>query len=378
MKKFRKAIVALLAMAMVIGCLTVQASAAEGTDNGAYYIVGSMNGWSTSTAPAMTKNGSVYTYEYDLDSAGTVEFKIIENQGADWANVTYTFSNDGNNFSKAAGQPGTVRVTFDVSLLAAEKWWDAAPAVTITGTAFDVQATVADVYNVKGSLADTDWDPATTMGLMSDAGDGTHVVTFADVDAGTYKYKILQDAATYQWANAYISGTADNDGNGTVEVAEDGSSVKFIINTNSKEVTVVVTAPQTGSDSDTGNTGSGSGSDSDAGNTGSGTGSDSDAGNTGSGSDSDAGNTGTGSDSDAGNTGSGSDSDAGNTGSGSDSDAGNTGSGSDTDNNNDNTGNGGTGTDTDTGVSNAVVVACAVVMLAAVVAVIASKKRVTE
>ena len=72
-KIFKKAVAAVAVAAMMIGsvvAMPTEAKAADGVDNGSYYVIGSMNGWSTTTPSEMTKNGTVYTYTWDVTAAG--------------------------------------------------------------------------------------------------------------------------------------------------------------------------------------------------------------------------------------------------------------------------------------------------------------------
>lgn len=233
MKKFRKAIVALLAMVMVLGCLTIPASAADGVDNGAYYVIGTMNGWSTNNPSAMTKNGTVYTYEYDLTVAGAVEFKICERASAnaeDWDDIGYTFKCDGapndGNFAKTADQAGTVIITFDTSKLDKSKWWDASPAVTITGTAFEVEPETA--YYVAGSeaLCGTSFKENDPNNKMTDNGDGTWSKTYTSVATGDYKFKVTDGTWTNSWPGSDYEFTVSTACDVTITFNESTKEVK--------------------------------------------------------------------------------------------------------------------------------------------------------
>ena len=256
MKKFMKkamSIIAGAAMAFTMVVVpSVKAEAAEGSDNGKYYVIGTMNGWSTSEPSAMDKNGTVYTYEYNLDSAGNVEFKIIEQPGNDWNSVGYQVNNNGGNFTKAAGQSGTVKITFDTSLLSVDKWWDGSSAVTISGTAFDVEVVPNDVYYVKGNLATTDWDPSSEAGLMT-ANGNIHSITFEDITKDTeVLYKVLHDPAQFEWTAAYTeaSNGSKTDANGTHTMSVDGDlTISIDCTTN---VVTVTEIPATQDDDTTG------------------------------------------------------------------------------------------------------------------------------
>ena len=114
MKKFRKLIVALLAMTMALGCLTMTASAADYTDGGKLYIVGTIIGtWDKQEA--MTGSNGVYTYELEL-KAGTYEYKFTTT--GDWKGTQIRptgADGEGSNFKYTAEKDGTYVVTVDTS-----------------------------------------------------------------------------------------------------------------------------------------------------------------------------------------------------------------------------------------------------------------------
>lgn len=201
----KKALAFVMAFAMVAGFFAAvgaeEAKAADGVDNGAYYLVGTMNNWTPSTSVAMTRDGSVYTYEYEVAAAGEVAFKVVENQAADWDSFTYTHSNNGENFSKVAGQAGTVRITFDTSLLDTAKWWDASPAVTITGTAFDVELPPLDGYTVAGGFNNWNNNDADTLLTLQD--DGTYEGTVT-IPAGLASTDLQIITAPGSWTKADV------------------------------------------------------------------------------------------------------------------------------------------------------------------------------
>ena len=115
MKKFRKVIVAVLAMAMALGMLTMAAYADEATYNvaGAEGLCG-VN-WDPS-ANQMEKDGDVWVKEFKDVKAGTYEFKVATN-GA-WDNGEYNLEGDassgGSNASVTVEKDGsTVIVKFN-------------------------------------------------------------------------------------------------------------------------------------------------------------------------------------------------------------------------------------------------------------------------
>ena len=73
MKKFKKIIVAIMAMALALGMLTMTASAADYTDGGKLYIAGSFNGW---TFEEMTGKDGVYTIEAEVEAEDGTHAKV--------------------------------------------------------------------------------------------------------------------------------------------------------------------------------------------------------------------------------------------------------------------------------------------------------------
>ena len=353
MKKFRKLIVALLAMVMVIGCLTMQASAAgdvtvkivltgefvESANNMNFYNwvpSETLGGW---PGTAMTK-----------DSDGV--FSINVTVPSSTTSISGKFNGDAqsNDVTGLEVKKEVITVT-----MAADKTYTVAYSGNdlVTVDLDEGKETKNIQFNVK--LDGTTTNEKMYAHVWDDGFEGSKVKTWPGYELtlndGVYSADIPVEKSEED-VKVIIHNESESiktDDNGTVVDVTSGKAY-FTVKADSS-VEVATSEPNNwtndaGSGSDS-NTGSGTDSDS---NTGSGSGSDSDAGNTGSG---------TGSDS---NTGS---------GSGSDSDAGNTGSGSG------NTGNGGA-TNPPTGVNATAVIVSAVVMLAAATVIVASKKRVTE
>lgn len=115
MKKFRKLIVALLAMTMALGCLTMTASAADYTDGGKLYVVGTFNSWGKHEE--MTGNAGVYTYELDLTAGTTIEYKFTVDGNWDGAQISAdgTGAEGSSNFKYSAEKDGTYVIKIDTS-----------------------------------------------------------------------------------------------------------------------------------------------------------------------------------------------------------------------------------------------------------------------
>lgn len=164
MKKFRKAIVALLAMVMVLGCLAVTASAAEYTDKGKLYVVGSFNDWGTHVE--MTGADGVYTYEVDL-KAGDCTFKFTLDGNWDGNQISADGKDfgDPSNFSYKAEADGKYVIKIDTSKTTKGegKAINGADAVTVapkaadsgTGVSAPVVAAVIAVVSMVGIVVFT-------------------------------------------------------------------------------------------------------------------------------------------------------------------------------------------------------------------------------
>ena len=126
MKKFRKVIVALLAMVMALGCFAATASA----DETKYYVVGSMNGWDCKNAILMTDAGNgVWTYTFDAADTSKVEFKIVTIQNNWDTQISKTGGKNGDNFDYTPDAAGKLTITLDTSKIGAEN--NGADAVTV-------------------------------------------------------------------------------------------------------------------------------------------------------------------------------------------------------------------------------------------------------
>ena len=108
MKKIKKLIVAVLAMAMVIGCLAVQASAAE-----AYYVAGQESLCGVDWNPGaeqnkMTANGNgTYSKVFSNVEPGTYNFKVTDGT---WSN---SWGKNGSNYDFAVTTKCDVTITFN-------------------------------------------------------------------------------------------------------------------------------------------------------------------------------------------------------------------------------------------------------------------------
>lgn len=107
----------------------------------------------------------------------------------------------------------------------------------MTTTAF-----AADAVRVAGDEGLTGKAWSTTDNAMTDNGDGTYTITFKDVKAGEYGFKVLKGDA---WGDAYnLEGAANGMGDDAkVKVEKDGSSVTITFDGTKASVEVKEGAP---------------------------------------------------------------------------------------------------------------------------------------
>ena len=138
MKKFRKLIVAVMAMALALGMLTMSASAADTK----YYVVGNMQGWDKDNGIEMTDAGNgIYTYTFEVADTNVVEFKILT--APDWeTQISIGGGNNGGNITYTPDAAGKLTITLDSAKIGPNNEADdavtVAPAVPTTGDATPV------------------------------------------------------------------------------------------------------------------------------------------------------------------------------------------------------------------------------------------------
>ena len=100
-----------------------------------------------------------------------------------------------------------------------------------------VSAFAADEVHVAGDEALTGVAWSTTDNAMTDNGDGTYTITFKDVKAGEYGFKVVKGDS---WGDAYnLDGAANGMGDDAkVTVEKDGSSVTITFDGEKAAVTV--------------------------------------------------------------------------------------------------------------------------------------------
>ena len=154
-----------------------------------------------------------------LEKGVTYEFKVAKDHAWNEAypEVNYTFTVEETAIY-------TVTVTFNAETKEI--------AVTTTKTG-DAQA-VEHAYSVMGTFGGDSW---TIDNDMTKGEDGIYTVTFEDVAAGNYEFKVRVD---HDWSVSYPGS------NYQVTVDQDGSKVVVTFNEETKEVNATVTAPSSG------------------------------------------------------------------------------------------------------------------------------------
>ncbi|MBQ7415667.1 MAG: hypothetical protein IJW14_01355 [Oscillospiraceae bacterium] len=172
---------------------TVTSSALGEVETFDYYLRGSMNEWSVSSANGMTKNDDG-TYSITIDMvAGTYEYKA---DSGDWTDCY-----------PVVGEPNaTVTVATDCAVTFTLD----TTAGTITATGDGVEApvepdpVVVTSAAVKGTIPGLDWDETTEIGAMTLV-DGIYTLTIpavaaSEVGADAYAFKVVANGS---WDTAY-------------------------------------------------------------------------------------------------------------------------------------------------------------------------------
>ena len=247
----KKVMPALLTLAMVFTMVAVPSVKAKAAD-GDYYILGDVPSatWNTESGAKMKDEGNgKYTYTFSASVDQTFMFKVANASvfdGTNWDSVISDGNVSGGNFNiKATAE--TVKITYDKTIGDRQ-------GVSFEG-AVSTNTFTTGKFNVAGDegLTGANWNQ--TANLMTEK-DGVHSITFSNIAAGDYQYKILEDQENQGWNSAYVCGERNVYGNGVLSVPadKDGGNVTISINGTTKIVTVTVTAAQ-----GSGNEGQGSG-----------------------------------------------------------------------------------------------------------------------
>ena len=166
----------------------------------------------------MTFDGVLYTLvktDVTLEKGTSYEFKVVKDHAWDEAYP-------GNNYTFTVDETGiyTVTVTFNAET----------KEINVTTVKTGEAGAVEHAYSVMGTL-NGNWDNDSD---MTKGDDGIFTITFDNVAAGNYEFKVRVD---HDWSVSYPGS------NYQLTVDQDGSKVVITFNEETKEVNATVTAP---------------------------------------------------------------------------------------------------------------------------------------
>ena len=167
----------------------------------------------------MTLEGDLYTLvktDVTLEKGTSYEFKVVKDHA-------WTVAYPSNNYTFTVDETGiyTVTVTFNAET----------QEINVTTVKTGEAGPVEHTYSVMGTLGGDSW---TVDNDMTKGEDGIYTITFEDVAAGNYEFKVRVD---HDWSVSYPGS------NYQLTVDQDGSKVVITFNEETKEVNATVTAP---------------------------------------------------------------------------------------------------------------------------------------
>ncbi len=167
----------------------------------------------------MTLEGDLYTLvktDVTLEKGTSYEFKVVKDHA-------WTVAYPSNNYTFTVDETGiyTVTVTFNAET----------QEINVTTVKTGEAGPVEHTYSVMGTLGGDSW---TVDNDMTKGEDGIYTITFDDVAAGNYEFKVRVD---HDWSVSYPGS------NYQLTVDQDGSKVVITFNEETKEVNATVTAP---------------------------------------------------------------------------------------------------------------------------------------
>ena len=167
----------------------------------------------------MTLEGDLYTLvktDVTLEKGTSYEFKVVKDHA-------WTVAYPSNNYTFTVDETGiyTVTVTFNAET----------QEINVTTVKTGEAGPVEHTYSVMGTLGGDSW---TVDNDMTKGDDGIFTITFEDVAAGNYEFKVRVD---HDWSVSYPGS------NYQLTVDQDGSKVVITFNEETKEVNATVTAP---------------------------------------------------------------------------------------------------------------------------------------
>ena len=167
----------------------------------------------------MTLEGDLYTLvktDVTLEKGTSYEFKVVKDHA-------WTVAYPSNNYTFTVDETGiyTVTVTFNAET----------QEINVTTVKTGEAGPVEHTYSVMGTLGGDSW---TVDNDMTKGDDGIFTITFDNVAAGNYEFKVRVD---HDWSVSYPGS------NYQLTVDQDGSKVVITFNEETKEVNATVTAP---------------------------------------------------------------------------------------------------------------------------------------
>jgi len=193
-----------------------------------YYVAGSFNEWNCAAdGYLMTEAEGIYSLTLSL-TAGEYALKVTDGT---WDN-SWGGNGEGGNYDFVVEADGEVTVTFDGETVN-----------VIGGVEPPKEELVINSIHVAGAadLTGFEWDPTANEMLNVN---GVYTITFENVAAGTYEFKFV---ANGNWDINWASGieiTSDETqtawinplGNSSITIAEDGSKVVLIFDSNTMDI----------------------------------------------------------------------------------------------------------------------------------------------
>ena len=206
-----------------------------------YYVAGDSalcgSNWSQNDiANIMTDNGDgTWSKTYTDVQPATYAFKVTDGT---WDNA---WGDNGNNYILTIETACDVTITFTVET----------STVTVTGDGISTAPIeYAEVFNVVGDAGflGTGWDASGTTNTLVASGDGVYTLTLERVaaSAAPYEFKVIQDAANYEWNGpciydaALLTNPDDVKSNMSITISEI-SDVTFTVTVGEDATTLTVT-----------------------------------------------------------------------------------------------------------------------------------------
>lgn len=174
-------------------------------------------GWDPAQNPMTETSTGIWEITFTNIPADTYEFKVTDGT---WGN---SWGNGGDNATVELTAVGDVTITFNADTK------EITTSVTYTGA--EPPETPDAQYTVAGAagLCGVEWDP--THNFMTEISEDIWEITFTDIAAGTYKFKVTDGS----WNNSWGEGGGD----ATITLTGVGD-VTITFNANTKEITTSV------------------------------------------------------------------------------------------------------------------------------------------